>query len=119
MTMNRVNGGEAAAAVMKANGVGSVFGLLGGSMLELYDAIHADGSIRYIGARDERAAAHMADAYARVSGGVGVVLLFVNRTVDELHVVLLKSRAIEVSGSYIDEIFFVLASRRHWNVKSL
>jgi acetolactate synthase-1/2/3 large subunit/sulfoacetaldehyde acetyltransferase len=43
-------------------------------MLELYDAIHQDGDTRYVGARDERAAAHMADAWARISGRPGIVL---------------------------------------------
>ena len=69
-----VNGGQAAYEVLKANGVGTVFGLLGGSMLELYDAIFEDGALDYVGARDERAAGHMADAYARMTGGPGVVL---------------------------------------------
>lgn len=72
--MTRVNGGEAAYNVLKAAGVKTVFGLLGGSMLELFDAMHQDKGIAYIGARDERAAGHMADAYARITGGPGVVL---------------------------------------------
>ncbi len=72
--MTRINGGEAVYRVLKGAGVTCLFGLLGGSMLELYDAIRADGKLRYIGARDERAAGHMADAYARVTGGPGVVL---------------------------------------------
>jgi acetolactate synthase-1/2/3 large subunit/sulfoacetaldehyde acetyltransferase len=70
----KVNGGEAVYQVLVANGIETVFGLLGGSMLELYDAIYRNQGLRYVGARDERAAAHMADAYARVSGQVGVVL---------------------------------------------
>ena len=70
----RVTGGEAVYRVLKGAGIDTVFGLLGGSMLELYDAIQKDGGLRYIGARDERAAGHMADAYARVTGGPGVVL---------------------------------------------
>ena len=69
-----ITGGEAVYRVLKANGVKTAFGLLGGSMLELYDAMYAGRDIAYVGARDERAAGHMADAYARVSGGVGVVL---------------------------------------------
>lgn len=69
-----ITGGEAAYRVLRANGVGTVFGLLGGSMLELYDAMYRGGAIAYVGARDERSAGHMADAYARVSGGPGVVL---------------------------------------------
>ena len=76
MTDNTVvTGGQAAYEVLKANGITTVFGLLGGSMLELYDAMHQDGAIEYIGARDERSAGHMADAYARVTGGPGVVLV--------------------------------------------
>ena len=69
-----ITGGEAAYRVLCANGIKTVFGLLGGSMLELYDAMHIGGGIAYVGARDERSAGHMADAYARVTGGPGVVL---------------------------------------------
>ncbi len=72
--MTKVTGGQACVDVLKAAGVKTVFGLLGGSMLELYDAMRGDPDLGYIGARDERAAGHMADAYGRVSGGPGVVL---------------------------------------------
>lgn len=72
--MTKINGGEAAYRVLKAAGIRTVFGLLGGSMLELFDAMHQDQGISYIGARDERAAGHMADAYARINGGPGIVL---------------------------------------------
>ncbi len=65
--------GEAVARVLERAGVGTVFGVIGGSMLELLDALH-DSPISYIGARDERAAGHMADAAARMTGGPGVVL---------------------------------------------
>lgn len=72
--MTDITGGEAAYRVLKANGINTVFGLLGGSMLELYDAMYRDGAIAYVGARDERAAGHMADAWARMTGKPGVVL---------------------------------------------
>lgn len=70
----KVNGGQALLQTLKANNIDTIFGLLGGSMLELFDAIYADDSVKYYGARDERAAAHMADAYARINGGPGIVL---------------------------------------------
>lgn len=71
---DRISGGEAVYRVLRDQGVGAVFGLLGGSMLELYDAILKGGEITYFGARDERAAGHMADAHARITGGPGIVL---------------------------------------------
>ena len=74
MENNLVNGGQAIARCLEINRIDTVFGLLGGSMLELYDAIRASSSIRYIGARDERAAGHMADAWARMRNRPGVVL---------------------------------------------
>ena len=72
--MTTINGGEAVYRVLKANKIDTVFGLLGGSMLELYDAMYKGGEIAYVGARDERAAGHMADAWARMTGKPGVVL---------------------------------------------
>ena len=74
MVKETITGGEAVYRVLRNQGVKTVFGLLGGSMLELYDAMHGGGEIVYVGARDERAAGHMADAYARVTGGPGIVL---------------------------------------------
>lgn len=71
--MSKISGGKACIEVLKGAGVKTVFGLLGGSMLELYDALRDEATMRYIGARDERAAGHMADAYARISGGPGIV----------------------------------------------
>jgi acetolactate synthase-1/2/3 large subunit/sulfoacetaldehyde acetyltransferase len=71
---DQITGGAAAYRVLKANGIDTVFGLLGGSMLELYDAMYQDGAVAYVGARDERAAGHMADAWARMTGKPGVVL---------------------------------------------
>jgi len=72
--MTTINGGEAVYRVLKANGIDTVFGLLGDSMLELYDAMYQGGGINHVGARDERAAGHMADAWARMTGKPGVVL---------------------------------------------
>ena len=72
--MSKMTGGEAVYRQLAACGVTSVFGVIGGSMLELYDSIHRGGKIRYIGARDERSAGIMADSHARICGGPGVAL---------------------------------------------
>lgn len=72
--MNKMTGGEAVYRQLAACGVTSVFGVIGGSMLELYDSIYRGGKIRYIGARDERSAGIMADSHARICGGPGVAL---------------------------------------------
>ena len=55
-------------------GVKYVFGYPGGVILPLYDALPEYPSIHHILVRHEQGAAHMADGYARASGGVGVAL---------------------------------------------
>ena len=54
-------------------GVKHVFGYPGGAILPTYDAIW-DHPIRHILVRHEQGAVHMADGYARASGGVGVAI---------------------------------------------
>ncbi|HSJ99395.1 MAG TPA: thiamine pyrophosphate-binding protein [Myxococcota bacterium] len=51
-----------------------VFGLIGSAGMEIFDALHDCRSIRFLGVRDERTGVHMADGYARASGGAGVFL---------------------------------------------
>src|SRR5688572_5381666 len=59
---------------LKEQGVRHVFGYPGGQLTPLYDALHRDGGIRHVLARDEQAAGFMADGYARATGRVGVCL---------------------------------------------
>ena len=63
--------GERLVEVLQAGGVEAVFGVPGGQTLPLYAAARRRG-LRHVLMRDERAAACAADAYARVSGRVGV-----------------------------------------------
>ena len=71
--MNRITGAEAMVRMLKLHGVDVVFGLCGDTSLPFYDALYRTGQgITHILTRDERSAAYMADAYARVSGKVGV-----------------------------------------------
>ncbi|UWG95671.1 biosynthetic-type acetolactate synthase large subunit [Dehalobacter sp. DCM] len=67
------NGAKALLDVLEQEGVELIFGYPGGSLLALYDAL-LDSSIRHILPRHEQSAVHAADAYARVSGKVGVCL---------------------------------------------
>jgi thiamine pyrophosphate-dependent acetolactate synthase large subunit-like protein len=55
-------------------GVRHIFGYPGGQVSPLYDALYGQGAIRHILARDEQAAAFMADGYARATGRPGVCL---------------------------------------------
>ena len=66
-------GGEATVAMLQAHGVDRIFGLCGDTSLPFYDALfRIGGKIDHVLTRDERSAAYMADAYARVTGRVGV-----------------------------------------------
>lgn len=67
----KLKGADAFVKVLKGHGVTDIFGIPGDS-LGFYDALYRDGGIRHILVRHEQAASHMADAYARVSGRVGV-----------------------------------------------
>ncbi len=54
-------------------GVDTMFGYLGGVVLPLFDRLY-DAPINFINPRHEQGGCHMADAYARASGKVGVVV---------------------------------------------
>jgi acetolactate synthase I/II/III large subunit len=54
-------------------GVTDIFGYPGGAILPAYDAM-LDFPIRHVLVRHEQGATHMADGYARASGGVGVAI---------------------------------------------
>lgn len=65
---------RAADALVKAlemEGVEVIFGIPGGAILEVYDALY-DSGIEHITTRHEQGATHAADGYARASGKVGV-----------------------------------------------
>lgn len=66
--------GVAALEALRAAGVTKVFGLMGSSMLELYDALYDARDIEYIGVRHENCGTHMADAYGRVTQTPGLFI---------------------------------------------
>ena len=71
----KMSGAKAFIEALKRENVKLIFGLPGGAILPVYDVLYNDNSIRHVLARHEQGAAHMADAYARVSGRVGVCMV--------------------------------------------
>ena len=67
------HGGALLAGLLAEHGVRHVFGVPGGQTLALYDGIlDRAPALTHVLVRDERTAAYAADAYARVTGRVGV-----------------------------------------------
>ena len=67
-------GSDAVLRSLEAEGVDVVFGLPGGAVLPLYDAMARGTTVRHVLARHEQGAGHMAEGYARASGRVGVAV---------------------------------------------
>ena len=59
---------------LKQEGVEAIFGISGGSVLDIFDALYDEHVIKYYMTCHEQAAAHAADGYARATGKVGVCL---------------------------------------------
>ncbi len=75
-----ITGSEALMLSLKEQGVTTIFGYPGGSIMPTYDAIYdytrgEKKAFEHILVRHEQAAAHAAEGYARVSGKVGVCIV--------------------------------------------
>ena len=73
MSKERKTGAEILWQCLEREGVRHVFGYPGGAILPAYDALQ-HSSIHHVLVRHEQGATHMADGYARASGGVGVAI---------------------------------------------
>jgi len=70
---NQSTGAEAMVRLLQGHGVKHIFGLCGDTSLPFYDALaRLDHGMTHVLTRDERHAAYMADAYARLTHRVGV-----------------------------------------------
>ena len=77
---DKITGAKALMRALKAEGVKTIFGYPGGSIMPTYDALfdYTRGEKKcfdHILVRHEQAAVHAAEGYARVSGDVGVALV--------------------------------------------
>ncbi len=71
----RLTGAEIVVECLKEQGVDTVFGYPGGTILNVYDALYKHSSeITHILTSHEQGAAHAADGYARATGKTGVCL---------------------------------------------
>ncbi|KXU91991.1 acetolactate synthase [Acetobacter cerevisiae] len=68
-------GAEVLMRALDEQGVEVIFGYPGGAVLPIYDALFKQNRIRHVLVRHEQAAVHAAEAYARSTGKVGVVLV--------------------------------------------
>ena len=68
-----MNGAQIMMKSLEDEGVETVFGIPGGTVIPLYDAIY-DSPVKHVLVRHEQAAAHAADAYSRVGDKVGVCI---------------------------------------------
>lgn len=69
----KLTGAEILCETLTRLGVREIFGYPGGAILPVYDAL-GKSKLHHILVRHEQGATHMADGYARASGGVGVAM---------------------------------------------
>ena len=72
--MTKMSGAQALLESLERQKVDTIFGILGGAILPVYDALCGNKKIRHILARHEQCAAHEAEGFAKASGRVGVCM---------------------------------------------
>lgn len=76
MSKETISGAEALMRSLEYNGVKTIFGYPGGSIMPVFDALYDHReTLNHILVRHEQGAAHAAQGFARVSGEVGVCLV--------------------------------------------
>ncbi|EFA23347.1 acetolactate synthase large subunit [Bifidobacterium gallicum] len=71
----QMTGAQALVRSLEDLGVQDVFGIPGGAILPVYDAISEDTKFRFVLMRHEQAAGHAAEGYALATGRVGVCIV--------------------------------------------
>lgn len=70
----KITGARILLECLKMEGVDTVFGYPGGTVINIYDELFSFRDIRHILPRHEQAGVHAADGYARATGQVGVAI---------------------------------------------
>ncbi len=70
-----MTGSEILVQALIDEGVDTIFGYPGGSVIGIYDVFYRTPNIKHILVRHEQGATHAADGYARVTGKAGVVMV--------------------------------------------
>ena len=70
----QLTGSQIIIECLKEQGVDTVFGYPGGTILNVYDELYSHPEIHHILTSHEQGAAHAADGYARATGKVGVCM---------------------------------------------
>ena len=70
----KMTGSQILLACLEQEGVETIFGYPGGTVINIYDDLMKSDKIRHILPRHEQAGVHAADGYARATGKVGVAI---------------------------------------------
>ena len=73
--LSPLSGGQLVVAALRAHGVEMAFGVAGESYLEILDALYDAPAIHFVTCRQEGGAAFMAEAYGKLRGKPGVLLV--------------------------------------------
>ncbi|MFL0195426.1 biosynthetic-type acetolactate synthase large subunit [Clostridium sp. WILCCON 0269] len=71
----KMKGAEVLLKCMIEQGVDTIFGYPGGTVIPIYDALYSTKEIKHILTAHEQGATHAADGYARSTGKVGVAIV--------------------------------------------
>ena len=99
---NIITGSHLISGALKQEGVTNVFTLAGDHILPVIDVME-DGNFRFIDTRHEQAAVHMADAWARMTGQIGVSMVttpgHANALPGLVHAMATEAPVLHISGS--------------------
>jgi acetolactate synthase-1/2/3 large subunit len=74
MPSEKMTGAQAVVRALELEGVDWIFGMPGGTILPIYDALFASEKLKHVLIRHEQVGGHAAEGYAQATGKVGVCM---------------------------------------------